>query len=547
MATAKSWAPPADFDLGCRIHALQQQAMNLQRQGALDQAERLYHQVLELSPGHPDALHLLGLIAFQRGQGEAAVQAIGAALANSPGPALYHSNLGAVLTTLGRSREAEEHLRTAVALSADSADAYSNLANAQNLQGSHAEAVKNAERALLLAPGHSEACNNLGVAHQGLYRFDAAIVQYGKALEKSPNNLAFLNNRGQAFYQAGQLEPARLDFERILALDPNHVTAHWHRALVLFGLGRLEEAWREFRWRHQLPANLPFVRSFPQARWQGEDLSGQSLLVVGEQGVGDELEYSSVIADLTTRARRVVVECDERLVGLFARSFAGVEVVARRTPTDPRLLSPEIRWQVLAGDALPWMRPNLESFPRSGGHLRADPERVERWRIRLASLGDGPKIGIGWRSKVMTKERQFHYSRLPQWGDVLRVRGVHFVNLQYDECVEELREAEALFGVRIHAFADVDLMRDLEEAAALTAALDLVISPSTTVAVMSGALGILTWCLITDHSAWETLGTERLPFLPSVRVIRRHWKRPWDAVLADVGVALRAFGSTPSG
>ena len=140
----------------------------------------------------------------------------------------------------------------------------------------------------------------------------------------------------------------------------------------------------------------------------------------------------------------------------------------------------------------------------------------------------------------MTKTRAIHFSTLRQWGEVLRVPGVTFVNLQYDECRAELAEARELFGVAIHAFDDIDLMNDLDAAAALTSALDLVITPGTSVASMAGVLGVETWQLTPQHLVWETFGTDGIPFAPSVRVVNRAWDESWDRVLAGVAARLRA-------
>jgi hypothetical protein len=125
---------------------------------------------------------------------------------------------------------------------------------------------------------------------------------------------------------------------------------------------------------------------------------------------------------------------------------------------------------------------------------------------------------------------------------VLRVPGLVFVNLQYDRCDAELEAAERALGVRVHRWTEVDLMNDLEETAALTAALDLVLSAPTSAGELAGALGIPTW-RITGGRDWTMLGSDRRPWFPAMQVRRRRRGTPWEALLEEVaGQVAERFG-----
>jgi ADP-heptose:LPS heptosyltransferase len=137
----------------------------------------------------------------------------------------------------------------------------------------------------------------------------------------------------------------------------------------------------------------------------------------------------------------------------------------------------------------------------------------------------------------MTAERRREYTRLGEWGSLFAVPGITWVNLQYDECETELRDAEQRFGVRVHRWGSLDLMNDLDEVAALTTALDVVVSPRTAVSMLSGALGVDTITLATRYS-WSDLGTNRLPWLPTARMIHREPTGDWAPVLSAAAVAI---------
>jgi hypothetical protein len=181
--------------------------------------------------------------------------------------------------------------------------------------------------------------------------------------------------------------------------------------------------------------------------------------------------------------------------------------------------------------------------------LKADPGRTAEFRARLGALGPGWKIGICWRSMLRTPTRSFEYTAIDQWGPILRVPGVRFVNLQYGECRQELERAREMFGVPIHAFEDLNLRDDLDGAAALTDALDLVISAGTAVSAMAGALGKTVWLYhLATASDWVTFGTDSIPWFPSTRRFDCQHGQAWDEVIAQVATELfRLAAATPGG
>ena len=124
--------------------------------------------------------------------------------------------------------------------------------------------------------------------------------------------------------------------------------------------------------------------------------------------------------------------------------------------------------------------------------------------------------------------RNVYYTNLDQWGPILTTPGLVFVNLQYDNCQPELDAAEQRFGVKIHAWDDIDLKDDLDSAAALISALDLVITAPTSVAAMAGALGVPVWDLAGKEDNWSTLGTDYMPWYPSMRLFLKARNGNWE-------------------
>ncbi len=146
---------------------------------------------------------------------------------------------------------------------------------------------------------------------------------------------------------------------------------------------------------------------------------------------------------------------------------------------------------------------------------------------------------MSWRSTVLKGERALQCTKLTQWGEIFKVPGVRFVSLQYDECEEELAEAEARFGVKIERYSDVDMFNDLDETAALMRGLDLGISAPTSVSILSAALGVATWQMHYGLQ-WQCHGQKDSPWYPSQVNYMRKWDESWEEVLGRIAADLRA-------
>jgi hypothetical protein len=333
------------------------------------------------------------------------------------------------------------------------------------------------------------------------------------------------------------------------------------RAMMLLALGRLEEGWPiyEARLDPALPDSARFDVAGPRLA-ADTPLAGLNLLVVGEQGVGDEVFFASLVPDLLQALGpegRLTLTAEPRLAPLFARSFPTAQVVPHatvhqegrtwRSIPDNASLSYDA-WTPIAS-LLAQLRPKIESFSAKAGYLQPDPARVAFWRSALATAPPGRRIGLTWRSGLMTGKRRRGYAPLPQWGEVLATPGVQWIQLQYGDCDAELADAEAAFGIAFWRPPGIDLREDLDDLTALTAALDLVIGAPNATTSLAAASGVETWFLAAP-GGWIQLGTDRQPWYPTARMFVApsfgSTKAPssealgWTPTLAAVAEALRS-------
>jgi tetratricopeptide (TPR) repeat protein len=503
-----------------------------------DEARKLLERALAITPDHPEALNNLGLTLIALGKEEEAARRFEAAIARRPDYGDAYNNLAHALQRLGRMEEAEAHARRALQSNPGDGNAYYNLGLALLAQDRFKEAEEAFLRGLQFRPDLAAAYHDLAGVYKIWGRLDDALVCLDRAIQLNPRAFNSHNNRGAIYEELGRLDEALAEYQRATELNPDDKAGQWNAALTYLRQGILDKGWEA----HDLRIPLGIVHDrFPYANWDGAPLADKSLLVFAEQGVGDELCYASCIPDVIEQARHVVIECDARLAPLYARSFPKATVFGTRDRMDISwlLTAPKIDVQSPVGSLPRYVRPTLDHFPAQPAYLFADPARVEYWRSRMALLGAGLKVGICWRSGVTKGERHKQYSQLTEWGNIFQVPGVQFVNLQYDECSEELRAAEEMFGIQIANFTELNMKNELDETAALITALDLVISAGTAVSEMSGALGVESYRLDVYGKPMDALGTGRSPWHPTMRLFGQSTVGDWSTPLALAAEALQ--------
>jgi len=518
----------------------------LERLGLREEAASACLEALRLSPDFIDGLCNLGAILCDLGRPKEALPHLEKALALAPGSVSAVQGCARALSELKRWAEAAPYFARWVALDPDNVTTYLKIGDRYWEQGLWPEAAAHYSKALELKPGSVVAANNLAACFSAAGRSVEALAVGRESARLNPDSAAAWANLGCTMRSLGQQETALRCLDFAIALEPTHLNARWNRSLSLLALGRMAEGWVEYEWGWKTGGRQP-DRLCEQPRWEGSDPAGKTILVWMEQGLGDHVAFSSMLPDLLRAGAHCIVECEPRLVTLFERSFPGAEVVPQAVPPHPRTRQPGIDFQIPAASLARWLRPSLESFPQRRGYLVPDPARVARWRERIGALGPGLKVGICWRSSQNKWARSLDSTQLNQWGPILTAPGVHFVNLQYDRCDEELREAGRLFGARIHVWDDMDLKDDQEGVAALIPALDLVLSALTAVVQMSGAVGAPTWVMsrLADRS-WFELGTDHCPWHPSVRLFPCGATDPWEPVIETVASELRRLASAGS-
>lgn len=282
--------------------------------------------------------------------------------------------------------------------------------------------------------------------------------------------------------------------------------------------GRIHEGWELYEkgFSSAIPSSLARrpQRQFPVPIWHGQSLGpNERLMIWREQGVGDEIRFASLIPLLPDSIlESLTIECDNRLVDLFQRSIPKARV---RADTESLL---DYTFQLPIGSLSRFLMKSIDIRSDSPPLLNPDPVEINRFAARLEEFNGKKLIGICWRSHKLSAKRNKKYTALEDWRIVLSIPDVVFVNLQYGECEEEIRQVEQELGVNILRWEDLDLMNDFSGVAGLIKNLDLVLSVSSAVVPLAGALGVSTLCMC--HPNWALLGQQAVdPWFPSVKPI----------------------------
>lgn len=511
-----------------------QKALALLQQGQLDKAEKQYKAILKQHPSHPDALHLFGIVANRKGRTQQAINAIKKAISINPDISGYHFNLGVILQGAGMSLEAVSAYEKALTLQPENAEAWDNLGGVLQQLDHYQAAIEAHRKAVDIKPSQPSIWSNLGESYRKQGLFNDAISCYQKALELEPGNSSASTNLGNLYKETGQIDKALEIFAFALHKDKNNESGlaevHWNQALAFLMQGRFREGWLEYEWG--LKDSLRTIPSYPLPVWDGSDLTDKHLLLVAEQGVGDEIMFSSCFKEIVSRAKKVTIECDPRLATLFKRSFPIVEIYLRSKNGTAEISKMGIDCQLAIGSLPKFYRNHESSFSAHAGYLTTDSYKQKNWEQRFRQLGGSLKVGISWKGGKDKEVRKKRSTLLTEnWLSLLKVRGVNFINLQYGDCSEELQEAERQLDIKIYDWDDADPLIDLDNFAAQVAALDLVISIDNSTVHMAGSLGIPTWTLLPYSADWRwQRDRSDTPWYPSVRLLRQSAIGDWNTV-----------------
>ncbi len=492
------------------------------------EAESCFRKALSLAPDYSQAHNNLGNVLLQRGDTAAAAESYHRATSLNPLYYEAYANLGNALLHLERYDDAAESCRHALQIKPDYAPASNSLGNVLLATSQPIEAESAYRKALALNPDYAEAYNNLAKSLIDQERLDEGLDAYQTAIHLQPAYAEAYYNLGTTFQEIGRMQDAEHAFNQSLRINPGYAACKWNLSLLLLLQGRYEEGFYLYEQRFEggekktftyLNHLLQQVTSCP--RWHGETLADCSLLLIAEQGLGDNLmmmRYVSVLRE--QKSKKITVYCAQPLARLFAALPGIGEVISMPAPIPtagfdyhcPTMSLPHL------------LRTQLTTIPTMVPYLTIPGAVRQKWQTRCADIRK-PKIGLVWAAKnVGPKNIPFH-----QLLPLQTIDEIQLVSLQQGSAAKQFQE----LGLNVLDW--MDECTDLMDSAGLIEQLDLVIAVDTAVAHLAGALGKPVWLLNRYESEWRwMLERSDSPWYPSMRIFRQQSPGKWDDVLSQI-------------
>ena len=431
------------------------------------------------------------------------------------------TNLGYCLLKQNKAEDAKAITEYALELSPNYLPAKINLCDIYLQLGLQTKHIAMAQACVNDQPHSSVAHNNLGTAlwHSG--DVAGAKAAFAESLRLNTQYFEARMNLAKLMSDEGEHPAAKKELEALLQehqLDlPTREVVEFYLGFEYLHAGQLEQGWQLYE-RGFCDSVPPLLarhpkRTFQIPRWQGEPLlKHQKLLIWREQGIGDELRFLALLQTLQVDQSQWIIETDPRLVDILQRSYPNA-IVRSQSSTSQDLSVSLDGFHIPVGSLPALQMRNSEHLPTLRGYLTASPRQVSRFAQRLAKHDGKTKIGICWRSHKLNPVRNKKYTALKDWEPLLRMPNACFVSLQYGDAEAEIADIEKQLGIAIERWSDVDLKDDFEAVLGLMHNLDIVVSTSTAVVPLAGALGRPTiflghasWILLskTDSYAWHS-------------------------------------------
>ena len=600
-ADKRSGIAPGAPDIG----ALLNQAVQQHQAGHLEPAIKIYRRVLSVAPKNADALNLYGLAYHQQGDHHRARELIGKAIGISPSIALFHNNFAMALHGLDRSIEAIAALRQAVALDPPYIDGWVNLGdvlahdgqtdaaiNAYQAalqlapdaayihfqlakciaeKGEYALAIASLREAIAFEPNFANAherlgsllCDNdephevlivlqkaqelepnneniwftIGRVQSDLDQLDDALSAFQKAIHLSPSLTEAHHNLGGVLRALGRSDDAIAAYDRALATNPNRQNTRSDRALTLLAAGQFAEGWQDFQVRGSTSDKRNQLHLGPLP----DDLTGKKLLVLRDQGLGDELFFLRFVPDLKARGATVIYQGQSQLISLIKRLEFLDAVLDENLENPP----PDVDICISAGDLPTALGMKSASEIPPSITLSVLSAHATDMAEKLRQFGPAPYIGVTWRAGIQKRNRLSKIAPLEGLASGLTQLDATVVALQR---IPEPGEIEQLAKQIKRPVLDLtDLNNDLEAMLALLDQLDGYVCVSNTNTHMRATLGKQCHVLVPNPAdyRWMNQG-DMSPWFPEFKLYRQTYQEGWEPALNALSADLmKAYPRQP--
>lgn len=373
-----------------------------------------------------------------------------------------------------------------------------------------------------------EIINNLAGFYREESNYKKAIRLYNKALEINPKNPSIINNIAKVYFDIDKLNLAKEYCLKALELNKKDGNIQKILSLIYFKEQNYKDGWLLFDGRLNLSDFIEKNTSINKIRKKIPNISSlnidSKILVLREQGVGDEILYGTMYPDLLDTFKNVIIECDKRLINIFRRSFPehSKKFVSMGSISENELYLEKFEYVIYAGSLGKFFRNNIKDFS-NGNFLNADINLIKKYKDFFYKLEQNINIGISWKS-FKNRYSDEKSLTLENIRNILNVKNCNFINLQYGDVENEIKEFNKKNNANIITIKDLDLFNDFDSLSAVLKNLNLFVSVSNSTAHLAGSLGVKTLLIKPANHAlfhyWNQKGNET-PWYKSITLISK--------------------------
>ncbi len=532
------------------------------------EAKKIYQDLIKIIPTHPEVLANLGAIEIQEGNIEVGIEYLQKSLKVDSSQSFVLANLANALLDTGKVSDALVYYDRALKINPKSPELFYNKARALRASRKYTEAIENYKKALVINPNHIAAISNLGFIFNELNEFDHALNEYNKALKIQSSNAEIYYNRGIVYENQKHYDKALEDFNTAINLNENFKKAYISRGNIKFFQNDLNAATQDYSYASKLDPfafeaifNLSIIKLIQnnfiegwklyESRWEFRktnnrlqsskpelssfDVLKKRIVIYQEQGIGDQILYSSLLHQAIKTDNYFYVILDSRLINLYQRSFSSINNI-KFISSSQELREEDYDYHLPIGNLCKFFIKSIQDFENHPqGFLKSDEKQVKEIKQKI-TMPLKKICGISWLSK--NEEIGFEKSMaLENLLPILSNSNTTFINLQYGDTKKETKNLLDKYNIELKSISDIDNFNDLDGLASIISACDYIITTSNVTAHLAGALNKKTYLMLPFiHGKiwyWGKAG-EYSKWYPSVRILRSQDLNSWGSLMQDL-------------
>ncbi len=540
-----------------KTDALNNSGVIFTKQGKFKEAEKCFELVLRIKPDCKDTLINFGNLKFKLKEFDNAIKLYSQALITDIDNPVVYFNIGNCYLETENFEKAIQNFKTTLVLERQHRGAINNLGLAYYKLGKLDISLRYFNKAIELFPKCALSYMNIGNIYRDLKKYDLALLFYKKTLEiDSEIKLAYVyiadvlcdtnkceeaelyynfaaDNKASKALSFTNLSLSMMEQRRFkealrycdvaLTADENIPEVHYNKSHIYLLQGNFEKGWPEYEWRLKRP-DYP-QRNFSKPFLRTQNIEGKKILVNGEQGLGDAIQFVRYLPMLKKKGAVVIFECDKRLTSLF-KNLKGIDSLIERKQNN----EPDVEYDYyIPLLSLPYyFRTTINNIPNEYKYIQVDRSLINYWGSKLNDQNRF-KVGLVWAGNPTHTNDKNRSCSLKTFEPFLSVPEVDFYSLQKGDASKQSNS----FKEQVINIADN--IKTLEDTAAIISNLDLVITIDSSIAHLTGALGKSVWVLIPFLPDWRwMLDSDDSPWYPSMKLFRQRKPNQWNDVIGDV-------------